>query len=240
VKSFPVERAKVVRNVEAERKAAEEFTKKLISLGYLSAGAPPAVEKETAGDASSDVRMTAHGLSNLGVYLAEQRREKEALPYFERAIAADPSSASFRENRADALERLGRVDEADREIVKACALGGPDATDRFLAHVVKRVNAKQIQAAIALLERADRELSPPRPELADALGRLYVDQRRCPEAKPIFERLTSANPLAADAWVMLARARRCLGETDGARQAYDRALALAPDERTRREAASLK
>ncbi len=240
MKAFPVERAKIVRNVEAEKKAAEEFTKKLVSLGYLSAGAPPAVEKEKAGGVSADVRMTAHGLSNLGVFLSEQKREKEALPYFERAIAADPASASFRENLADALERLSRLEEADREAVKACALDTTNGTDRLMARVVRRVNARQIPSAVTLLERANRELTPPRPDLMDALGRLYVDERRCPEARPLFERLTAASPGDAGSWVMLARARRCLGETDGARQAYERALALAPSEQIRREAASLR
>ena len=67
-----------------------------------------------------------------------------------------------------------------------------------------------------------------------------VDVGRGPEDRAIFGRLPAASPADVDSGVRRARARRCLGETDGARQAYERALALAPSERIRREAASLR
>jgi Flp pilus assembly protein TadD len=223
-RTFKVERAKITRNLEAEKKAGEEFTKKLVSLGYLSGSSAPAA---AAGPlAAGEVRMTPFGVSNIGVYLAESGRVKDAVPWFERAIASDPKAPTFRMNLADALEKLGRVGEADAPALEAARLGGEDSTDLLLARVVRRIDQKQDAAALSLLEKATRDLRPARPALADALGRLYFDRRRCEEARRIFEDLSVATPEDGGAWLMLGRTRRCTGDTRGARDALQRAMRL--------------
>ncbi len=223
-KAFRVERAKMTRNLAAEKKAGEEFAKKLISLGYLSGSSGPAA---AAGPAvAGEVGMTPFGVSNIGVYYAETGREKEALPFFERAIAADPEVPTFRVNLADALEKLGRTDEADAAAIKAAELGGEDANDILLARVVRRIQAGRELQGIALLEKAVRRVKPARPQLQDALGRLYFDRRRCVDARRIFEELTVTTQGDADAWLMLARTRRCAGDAPGARAALERATRL--------------
>ncbi len=223
-KAFKVERAAITRNLAAEKKAGEEFAKKLVSLGYLSgaSAAAPAVAASGAGD----VRMTPFGVSNIGVYYAESGHVKESLPWFEKAIAADPATPTFHTNLADALEKLGRTDAADAEAIKAAALGGEDANDIFLARVVKRIESGRESQGLSLLEKATRQLKPARPQLQDALGRLYYDRRRCPEARRLFEELTVSTPRDPGAWLMLARTRRCTGDAPGARAALDRAARL--------------
>jgi Flp pilus assembly protein TadD len=223
-RSFKVERAKITRNLEAEKKAGEEFTKKLVSLGYLSGSSRPAA---AAGPgAAGEVRMTAFGVSNIGVYLAESGHVRESVSWFERAIASDPKTPTFRINLADALEKLGRIDEADASALEAARLGGEDSTELLLARAVRRMGAKQDAAALGLLEKGVKELRPARPALADALGRLYFDRRRCPEAQRIFEGLAVSTPDDGGAWLMLGRARRCTGDAQGARDALRKAMRL--------------
>jgi tetratricopeptide (TPR) repeat protein len=170
--------------------------------------------------------MTPFGVSNIGVYYAESGRVKESVPWFEKAIAADPAVPTFHTNLADAWEKLGRMDAADAEALKAADLGGEDANDILLARVVTRMESGRAPAAIALLEKAARLLRPARPQLMDALGRLYFDRRRCADAQRLFEELSVSTPQDADAWLMLARTRRCTGDASGARAALDRAVHL--------------
>jgi Flp pilus assembly protein TadD len=236
-KAAPVKRAAAVRETAAEKKLGEEFTKKLISLGYLS-GAPSAAGIATDGG-SSEVQMTPYAVSNLGVYVAEQGRDLDAVPYFRRAIAAAPEVATFRWNLGDALERLGRFAESDAEIVKGTTLEHGDAT-RLMGCALRRVRAKKVEEARALLEKAANDLSPAPFAVRDGLGRLDFDTHRCREAADLFERLSRERPGEPGSWVMLARSRRCLGDVPGAREAVGRALALAPDlEPAKREAAAL-
>jgi Flp pilus assembly protein TadD/arylsulfatase A-like enzyme len=230
-RAFTVQRAKIVRNLAAEKKAGQEFTKKLVSLGYLTGSSSPSAA--VAADAGGgDVRLTPFGVSNLGVYLAEQGRVADSLPYFEKAIAADPKVPTFHENLADALEKIGRMDEADREAIQVAILGGDDGTDHLLARAVKRMQAKKDAPALGLLEKAIREIRPARPALEDALGRLYFDRHRCREALPIFEGLSVSTPRDPGAWLMLGRCRRCLGDAGGAREALEKAAGLGANPET--------
>ena len=226
-RTFKVERAAITRNLAAEKKAGEEFAKKLVSLGYLSGAS--AASPVAAGSGSGDVRMTPFGVSNIGVYYAESGRVKDAVPWFEKAIAADPKTPTFHMNLADAYEKLGRMDAADVEALKAAEYGGEDANDILLARVVKRMEAGNAAGAFALLEKATRQLRPARPQLQDALGRLYFDRHRCAEAQRLFEELSVATPQDPGAWLMLARTRRCNGDAPSAPAALDRAGRLGGD-----------
>ncbi len=221
--AFKVERAPITRNLAAEKKAGEEFAKKLVSLGYLSGTSAPVA---AAAGGAGEVRMTPYGVSNIGVYYAESGRVAESLPWFEKAIAADPATPTFRINLADAYETLGRWADADTQALAAAAPAGEDANDLLLARVVKRLQSGHGAQGLALLEKAVRTLKPERPQLQDALGRLYFDAGRCADAQRVFDALSAATPKDPDAWLMLGRARRCAGDAAGARAALDRAARL--------------
>ncbi len=223
-RTFKVERAPLTRDLEAEKKAGEEFTKKLVSLGYLSGSSGPAAP--AGPGAAGEVRMTPFGVSNIGVYYAESGRVKDAVPFFERAIAADPKTPTFRTNLADALEKLGRVDEADSAALAAASLAGAEGGEQIVGRAIRRIEEKKEAAGLSLLEKAMKELHAGRPVVADALGRLYFDRGRCEEARAIFEDLSVSTPGDGGAWLMLARTRRCRGDSTGARAALDRAARL--------------
>lgn len=170
--------------------------------------------------------MTPYGVSNIGVYYAESGRVKESVPWFEKAIAVDPRTPTFHINLADALEKLGKTADADAEALKAAELGGEDSTDILLARALRRIEAKQEAAGLALLEKAIQQLHPVRVQLQDALGRLLFDRRRCEEARRIFEELALSTPEDGGAWLMLGRSRRCTGDVPGAREALRKAMRL--------------
>lgn len=70
-------------------------------------------EAEAAYKAVLNIEPGAAGiLHNLGVVCAETERPREAIGYFDRAIAAEPAYASAYFNKANALRALGKTDAA--------------------------------------------------------------------------------------------------------------------------------
>ena len=60
------------------------------------------------------------------------------------------------------------------------------------------------------------------------LGSIMAIQGKPAEAIAVFERVVEASPDRVVAWVSLARVRRQVGDSEGARQAYETALSLDP------------
>ena len=79
-------------------------------------------EAERALMQSLKLREAAPALNNMGAIRAYQRRDSEAVDYYERAIAMEPSDYVYVENLADSYRRLGRVRAAKRVYVKAMNL----------------------------------------------------------------------------------------------------------------------
>jgi serine/threonine protein kinase/Flp pilus assembly protein TadD len=80
------------------------------------------VEAEDALTQSLKLRQTAPALNNMGAIRAYQTRDSEAVEYYERAIAMEPSDYVNVENLADSYRRLGRVRAARMAYVKAMSL----------------------------------------------------------------------------------------------------------------------
>jgi tetratricopeptide (TPR) repeat protein len=70
-------------------------------------------EAEKALLTSLKLRETWGALNNMGAMRAYQKRDVEALAYYKRAVALDPSSYISVENLADSNRRLGRVRDAN-------------------------------------------------------------------------------------------------------------------------------
>ena len=73
---------------------------------------------------SLKLRETAPALNNLGAIRAYQKRDSEAVEYYERAVAMDPSDYVYVnvENLADSYRRLGRTRPARTAYLKAMNL----------------------------------------------------------------------------------------------------------------------
>ena len=72
------------------------------------------------------------------------------------------------------------------------------------------------------------ELEPQSWELKVEFAPVLLDLGKAEEAVPLLESVVADRPTTDSAWVFLGDARRILGDFDGAREAYDRAIEIAP------------
>jgi tetratricopeptide (TPR) repeat protein len=86
-------------------------------------------EAEQALMQSLQLRETAPALNNVGAIRAYQKRDSEAVGYYERAVAMDPSDYTNVENLADSYRRLGRMPAARAAYRKAMNLALEDLSE---------------------------------------------------------------------------------------------------------------
>ena len=104
------------------QQAAEQFQKSIdrapgLSDEYANLGA---VLEELGRDADAEaallnslkLRESPGALNNMGAMRAYQKRDAEAVSYYKRAVALDPSEYILSENLGDSYRRLGRMNEA--------------------------------------------------------------------------------------------------------------------------------
>ena len=83
-------------------------------------------------------------LHNMGVVLAQKRKQNEAIAYFDRAIAAVPDYAEAYNNRGSAQLMLGHLDQALHSYNESLRIK-PDYWEASLnlAHALMRLNKPQ-------------------------------------------------------------------------------------------------
>jgi eukaryotic-like serine/threonine-protein kinase len=104
------------------KEAAEQFQKSIerapgLSDEYANLGAVLEElgrdsEAETALLTSLKLRESPDALNNIGAMRAYQKRDEEAVSYYKRAVALDPSNYILSENLGDSYRRLGRMSDA--------------------------------------------------------------------------------------------------------------------------------
>jgi len=104
------------------REAAEQFRKVIerapgMSAAYSNLGATlmdlgEFDKAEAALVAALKLRETPSALNNMGAIRAYQRRDGDAVDYYERAIKIEPNGYLFIENLGDSYRRLGRLTDA--------------------------------------------------------------------------------------------------------------------------------
>lgn len=144
-------------------------------------------------DAETDFRRAveldprfAPALAYLGITLAEQGQFAEALPFYERAVAADGRLAVARYLVADALLKQAMPDtvRAEEHLARAVELD-PTFTPARLALAKLYSGANRLDEAARHLE----QVVAAQPELAEAqyhLGRVYQRMKRGAEAQAAF------------------------------------------------------
>ncbi len=109
--------------------ASEEERKKLVSLGYLSTGAPAKVEAlPDPKDEIGTVRTLREAVT-----LSSSGRPREALPLLEELLKKNPAMTDVWELYANALAASGRFEEALRAMRRTVELSPPGATIPLLA-----------------------------------------------------------------------------------------------------------
>jgi tetratricopeptide (TPR) repeat protein len=145
---------------------------------------------------------------------------------FETALAKDPGSV-------DALAGLVTVDSSQKQIGRAVARveghlasAQPSARGYFLAAQTYLAAKKAPEAETAA--RKALALDPSYRAAYDILGSLYRQQNKLAEAQQMFDKLSHERPNDVPAQTMAGTLRILRGDMSGARQQFEKVLAIDP------------
>ncbi|HLL31036.1 MAG TPA: tetratricopeptide repeat protein, partial [Allosphingosinicella sp.] len=159
-----------------------------------------------------------------GLQALAQGQPRTARIEFLNAIKAEPDNKVLRLAQARTYLLLGQGAAAEAELKRANALGVPESgTGHLMAHALllqgqaERAVPEALKAAPAHSAYADR-----------MLGQAFQLMGRMEDAALAFDRALAAAPRDGALWADIADFRRATGETAGAIEAADRAVALSP------------
>jgi len=233
-----VERLVPIGSAAEEKRVADEFTKKLISLGYLTGAEASRVES-----APRSGLETPMGLSNVGTFLRARGKPSDSIPWYRRALDLAPDAPKVWMNMSEAYFALGKWPEADDALLKALRYGYHDpegaverrsAAYRPLAARSSAVRAHRLsflKAAAAALPRSARTNR--------ALGDALFEAKDCSGAEAAF-----ADAVVLEEGDVMARnglglSLFCQGRLVEARRQLSRSLALKPDQAEIRSALAM-
>jgi len=164
------------------------------------------------------------------VLLGRRGRFEEAIAVMRQLLEADPDSVMAHTNMSVYHNRLGRIEEAERE-ARAAAVKGAERQRREQG----RTEEQRRQRERAASDRSRREemfrqvlAIDPADALANfGLGQLMVEAGDHGEAVPVLERSIAADRDHSAAYLALGRALEGLGEADRARQVYSAGVGVA-------------
>jgi len=188
-------------------------------LLYAAANAPwpGAVREDPAREA------LARGESALNAGRLDEARAR-----YEEARSLDPAEGRAELGLAVVADREERVDEASLAFRTAAARGleGYWALEKAWASFLDRQG--QPDAAVPHLRRAVADF-PESPSLWGQLGLTLEAVGKPAEARAALQEASERGSRDAEVWNSLARFRLLAGDDEGARLAWDRAVALDPD-----------
>jgi tetratricopeptide (TPR) repeat protein len=210
-----------VPSLEAPRAAdglSEEERRRLASLGYVGAGAAPAVRKDAPRPADMvhlfEALEEASGLFVRQEYAA-------AIPLLETILAADPGNLDAALRLATANSALGRERRALAAFEKArqIAPGSRDVRAYLALHYAR---SRQWEVAAPLLERVLAE-EPDRLPALEALAVVRERQGRAPEAILLRRRIHALRRPSPAESVQLGRLAMGAGDTALAIESFEEA-----------------
>ena len=165
---------------------------------------------------------------NLGNALMDAKACREAAEAFHRALDLAPGRSAVRVNFGNALAAAGDKLAAE-QCYRTVLAAEPDSLPATLA--LARFLADDDRAGEA--EQLLQEGEPRHPEAAELprlLGEIHYHGKRYRQAIECWRRALKIEPECVNDWNMLGAALQSLGDTDAARAALEKALALAPDD----------
>ncbi|HMA18467.1 MAG TPA: alkaline phosphatase family protein, partial [Thermoanaerobaculia bacterium] len=204
---------------------SDEYVKKLIALGYLSASdARPLAP--SGGDRPG---MTEGAWNNLGVYLRDTRREPDAArAAFEKSLALRPDYYSALFNMA-VLERIrSRTKAADDWFFKSVAAAGGDPAPAILSWAGEYQKTGRTAAALSLLDRAAQSY-PASEDIARALAMELSRARDCRRGLAVLSGFEAATKSVSTLNV-LALLQTCLEDRPEVVRLLRRSLELDPNQ----------
>ena len=163
-----------------------------------------------------------------GVIACDRGQAREALALIDRALGLRPDSGVFLNARARALIGLNRPDEAEAAYRHACSVL-PQAMQiaNNLGCLLR--DRGDMQGALAWFARA-QHLAPDSPDVACNLAEACAAQGRHAESVRQFRHALSLAPNASDVLARCGRFLLTLGDLHAARECYEAALRLRPDD----------
>ena len=215
-----------VRRVQTQAMTAEqanEYTKKLLALGYLS-GAEAKSLAPVGGDAPG---MTEGAWNSLGLYERESKKNPRlAREAFEKAIALAPGYHSPMFNMAVLYRQQKQFDKAEDWLFRALSAGHPDPEGTIENWVVLLRADGEDAAERRLLERAAKQY-PQNERLARELGLARFRAKDYPGAEAAVEAFVAAtqDPDTLNASALF---QTSLGRKPEAVALFERSLTLRP------------
>jgi choline-sulfatase len=207
--------------LEAQRSPdnlGEEELQKLASLGYVSAGAQPAVRKDAPRPA--DMSRLFDLLDTASALFVEEEYAK-VIPLLEKILAADPHNLDAALRLATAHSVLGHDAAALAAFARAAEIvpGSQDVRTYLGLHYVR---GRQWQKAAPLLEQVVAE-APDRLPALEGLAQVREHQGRIEEALALRRRIYSARAPTAAELVSLGEMAMSLEETPLAIESFEKA-----------------
>ncbi len=238
-RAAPVERLVVVANAADDGKTADEFTKQLISLGYLTGSEASAVDARPANRAGTE---TAGSLQNIGTFLRERGRSAEAAVWYRKALEVNPKSATAWANLSTALHRTGKFDESDDALLSALGNGysDPEGTvSRRVKLYTEGAKGRDQHRQLVSFMRKVVAAYPRDDRYRASLGKALFENQDCASARPIFVDLAGRAPADPENLNLLALTSWCLGDTARAEDAFRKSLAVNPNQPVVKEGLSV-
>ena len=233
-KAAPVERLVPATNAADEKKAADEFTKQLISLGYLTGSEASAVDARPANRAGTE---TAGSFQNVGTFLRDRGKPAEAVVWYRKALEVNPKSATAWVNLSTGLHMTGKYDESDDALLAALANGYHDPEGTVYRRVKLYTDAKgkdQRPQLVSFLKKVVAAY-PKEDRYRASLGKAFFETGDCGNARPLFEELSGRPAPEPENLNLLALTSWCLGDLARAKAAFERSLAINPNQPVVRE-----
>ena len=237
-KTVKVERLAVREMNAEERKSAEEFTKKLIALGYLTGSEAAAVDTRPADRVGTE---TAGHYQNLATFLRARQKYEESLPLYRKALEVNPKASTAWMNYSVALFHVDRWKESDEALVKSLQNGYADpeaAAYRRVSTYMQRVGRKPaMRKELLRYLRSLVAAFPQNDRYAASLGKTLFEDQQCTESQAIFSKIVAKKPYDVEANNLMALTSLCLQQPAEAREWFRKSLALDPNQPAVREAA---
>ncbi len=234
-KAAPVERLVPATDAVEEKKTADEFTKKLVSLGYLTGAEASAVDARPRDRAGTE---TAGSFQNVGTFLRDRGKPAEAVVWYRKALEVNPRFATGWMNLATALHQTGKYGESDDALVHALENGYNDPEGTVYRRVklyAEGPKGKERRPQLVSFLKKVVAAFPKVDSYRASLGKAMFETGDCAGARPIFEELASRPSPDPENLNLVALTSWCLGDLARARAAFRRSLALNPNQPVVRE-----